>query len=70
MSLAAKGINPIASFLLCLTLLSGCNSADGNHASPATPPNATFTITYTTSSFTGMFGNFTLTGKGVMRCNG
>ena len=40
MSLAAKGLNPIATLLLCLTLLSGCNSADGNHASPATPPNA------------------------------
>ena len=36
----------------------------------ANPPNATFTITATTSSFTGLFPNFTLTGKGVMRCNG
>jgi len=41
MSLAAKGFNPIATLLLCLTLLSGCNSAaDGNHTQPATPPNA------------------------------
>jgi glutaminyl-peptide cyclotransferase len=32
MSLAAKGFNPLAAILLCLTLLSGCNSAP--------PPNA------------------------------
>ena len=34
-------------------------------------PNTTFTITYQFTSVTGLFGSsITLTGKGVMRCNG
>jgi len=38
---ATKGFSPLATLLLCLTLLSGCNSAtDGGRAQPAPPPNA------------------------------
>ena len=41
MSLAVKGFNPLATLLLCLTLVSGCNSAaDGNRVQPPSPPNA------------------------------
>ncbi|HXC70310.1 MAG TPA: glutaminyl-peptide cyclotransferase [Pyrinomonadaceae bacterium] len=41
MFLATKGFSPLATLLLCLTLLSGCNSGtDGGRAQPAPPPNA------------------------------
>jgi len=59
------------------TALGGLTGASLNPGSTcpdppgATPPNTTFTITYPFTFVTGLFGSsITLTGKGVMRCNG
>lgn len=66
-----------AKTVLIDTKTSGTVQPIGNCPDPSTipsggtPPNVTVTITHTWKSATGLF-NFpvTLTGKGVMRCNG
>jgi Flp pilus assembly protein TadG len=62
---SAVGLNPALQTSDVTIVTNGPNTAVCS-----TGATATLTVKYTVSTLSGMFGPFTLTGKGVMRCGG